>query len=434
MTDNPVVIVGFVAGAPASLAEFQPDRSVIFVEEPDVVRKRQVRDRIAGSTVVRELIEWEYHVPGKADEFHNAYPDLRPSAVIPLIEYGTAFAARLAERYGLPGAGFGAARILRDKALLRQVTRAAGIANPEVAEVTSPLEVLAFIRECPGPIVLKPANRQASVGTQVVDDPREVDLAWANCAVQDEGVFVPDRAMELRMLAERFVAGPEYSVEMLVRDGVPLFVNVTGKRLFPGSRPVEQAHVVPADISPALWALLGEQTRRVVDAVGFRTGIVHCEWIVAGGLPYLVECAGRFAGDGIIELIQRAYPVDLVRGYYAVMKGEPLPALPRRARSAAAVRFLSIEPGVVTDVRGVQDARTADGVFLCDVGVSPGDECRGLRSSWDRVGDVMVTAGNPTEALRLADAAAELIRIDVRPAEDNLGDAHSDARLAIAST
>jgi hypothetical protein len=85
-------------------------------------------------------------------------------------------------------------------------------------------------------------------------------------------------------------------------------------------------------------------------------------------------------------------------------------------------------------VRGVQDARTADGVFLCDVGVSPGDECRGLRSSWDRVGDVMVTAGNPTEALRLADAAAELIRIDVRPAEDNLGDAHSDARMAIAST
>jgi len=419
VADKPVVIVGFVAAALASLAEFQPGNSVIFVEEPDVVRKRQVRDQIAGSTLVRDLIEWEYHLAGKADEFHNTHPDLDPAAIVPLVEYATPFAARLAERYGLPGAGFGAAQILRDKALLRQVSRAAGIANPELARVESPADVLAFMRGCPGPIVLKPANRQASVGTQVIHEPAEVEQAWSNCVAQDEGVFVPDRAMELRMLAERYIAGSEYSVEMLVRDGDELFVNVTGKQLFPGPRPVELAHVVPADIALELAALLGEQTRRVVEAVGFRYGIVHCEWIVSGGIPYLVECAGRFAGDGIIELIQRAYPVELVRSYYAVMKGEPLPdALPPRARGAAAVRFLAIEPGIVDEVRGVDDIAQAEGVFLCDVSVATGDRFSGLRSSWDRVGDVMVTADSPAEALRLAEAAAGMVEIDMRPVDE----------------
>jgi biotin carboxylase len=415
---RPVVLVGFVAAAlGSSVKDFQPDGSVIFVEEPDVVRKRNARDTVAGSALVRELIEWKFHLPGKADEFFHVHRELDPAAVVPLTEYATPFAARLAERYGLPGAGFGAAQLLRDKGMLRQVSRAAGIANPASARVESPADVRAFLARHPGKIVLKPANRQASVGTQVIGDAAEIDQAWANCVVQDEGVYVPDRAMELRMLAERFVSGDEYSVEMLVRDGEPLFANVTGKQLFPGPRPVELAHIVPADIPAELTALLGEETRRLTGAVGFRTGIVHCEWIVSGGVPYLVECAGRFAGDGIIELIQRAYPVELNRAYFSVMKDEPVTVeLPETAKSGAAVRFVSIEPGVIEDVRGVEKASQAEGVFLCDVGVSAGDRFDGLRSSWDRVGDLMVTADSPAEALRLAEDAVAMIEIDVRAA------------------
>jgi biotin carboxylase len=417
VTVRPVVIVGFVGVTLAAIAEFQPDDSVIYVEEPDIVRKRQVRDKIGDWAFVRGLIEWEYQLAGKADEFYNAHPDLDPAAIVPAIEYATPFAARLAERYGLPGAGLGAAQILRDKALLRQVSAAAGIANPASVKVDSPADVLAFMRDQPGPIVLKPANRQASVGTQVIHDPAEVDLAWSNCLAQDEGIFVPDRPMELCMLAERYIDGHEYSVEMLVRDGGALFVNVTGKQLFPGPRPVELTHVVPADIPADLADLLGAQTALVVEAVGFRDGIVHCEWIVSGGVPYLVECAGRLAGDGIIDIIQRAYPVELLRCYYAVMKGEQLPSeLPRRARGGAAVRFLTMEPGVVEGVRGAEDAQRADGVFLVDVSVSPGDRFVGLHSSWDRAGIVMVSAESPAEALRLAEVAAGLVRIDMRSA------------------
>jgi biotin carboxylase len=414
---KPIILVGFVGVAMVGFAPFQPDNSIIFVEEPDVIRKRKVRDTIAGKAIVRDLISWEFHLPAKADEFYNAYPDLDPAAVIGLSEYSVPFAARLAERYGLPGATFGAAQILRDKALLRQVSRAAGIANPESVRVRNPEEVRAFMRTAPGPIVLKPANRQASVGTQVIRDPAEIEEAWRNCVVQDEGVFVPDRPMELHMLAEHFIDGAEYSVEMLLRGGEELFFNITGKRLFPGPRPVESAHVVPAEIAPELTALLGQQTLRVLQAVGFKDGIVHCEWIVSDGVPYLVECAGRLAGDGIIELIENAYPVELKRFYVAVMKGEPLPAdsLPRQAKGGTAARFLTIEPGVVTAVRGTEAAEKAEGVVMCDVGVEPGDRFAGLRSSWDRVGDLVVSAATPADALRLADAAAALIEIAVRP-------------------
>jgi biotin carboxylase len=417
--DRPMVLVGFVAAAVATIAEVQPAGSVVWIEEPDVVRKRAAHEKVAGAEVVRELIEWEHLLPGKADEFYHAHRDLNPCAVVPLTEYATPFAARLAERFGLPGATYGAALILRDKALLRRVTGAAGIANPESVEVTGAEQAAAFLRSVGGPIVLKPANRQASVGVQIVHDAAGIDAAWAACTDQDEGVFVPDRPMELRMLAERYVSGTEFSVEMLFRAGEPLFANVTGKQLFPGDRPVEAAHVVPADIAEELAGLLKEQTAKVLRAAGFSDGIAHCEWIVPDdGVPHLVECAGRFAGDGIIDLIQRAYPVELARCYYAVMKGRPLPAeLPEKAAGGAAVRFLTIEPGLVTAVSGAEEAAAGEGVYMCDVSVSPGDRFDGLRSSWDRVADLMVSADSPAEALRLADAAAASIRITVEPLE-----------------
>ncbi len=412
---RPVVIVGFVGLTIPFIETFLPEDSVVYVEEPDVARKRNVRETIEQVPFARELIECEYHLAGTADAFHNARPDLGPVAVIPAVEYATPFAARLAERYGLPGASLGAAQILRDKALLRQVSAAAGIANPASVRVRGPEDVLAFMRGRSGPVVLKPANRQASIGTQVIHDPAEVGRAWAECLVQDEGIFVPDRPMALSMLAEQFVDGDEYSVEALVRDGVPVFVNVTGKQLFPGPYPVELAHIVPADIPAELTELLGAQTARLLRAVGFGSGIAHCEWIVSDGVPYLVECAGRMPGDAIPDIIEAAYPVELFRAYYAVMRGEQPGVLPERAEFGAAVRFLAPGPGTVETVRGVEDAERAEGVLKADCPVPSGHRFTGLRNSWDRAGIVMTRAKTPAEALRLAEAAAALVTIELRP-------------------
>jgi hypothetical protein len=104
MSDRPVIITGFVPPALPSLAEFQADNTVILVDEPDVIRKRDIGAKVADSPLMRELIPWEYQLPGAADEFYNRHPDLDPAAVVALVEYATPFAARLAERYGLPGA------------------------------------------------------------------------------------------------------------------------------------------------------------------------------------------------------------------------------------------------------------------------------------------------------------------------------------------
>jgi biotin carboxylase len=410
MTEQPWIIVGFVNILPY-IKEFAPN-SVIVIDEPDVIRKQDVKSALEGAEILRELIEWEYQLPAAADEFYNTYPDLAPEVVAPLVEYATPFAARLAERYGLPGAGAGAAGIMRDKSLLRRVTRAAGVPNPASREVTSPDEVREFAAAHPGSLVLKPANRQASVGTKVLHSLDDLDSTWIECTSQDEGDRVPDRERELRMIIEQYVHGTEYSVELLVREGEVLFSNVTGKLLYPGPRPVELGHTVPAaDLPDELNDLLVSQTEAVLRAVGFGSGMVHCEWIVSDGRPYLVECAGRFPGDGIPMLIEEAYRIDLAGAFYTVMRGLRPEPLPRRAAGGAAVRFMEAVPGEVVAVDGAEEAGRLPDVLSLSLHLKPGDTVRELQSSWDRVGSVMTRGATSADALRTAEALVDTIRI-----------------------
>ncbi|MEV7213733.1 ATP-grasp domain-containing protein [Kitasatospora cineracea] len=411
---RPVLIVGYVAFAVPAVAAFQGPDSVVYVEEPDVARKRHLAEAVQHIDYARELIEWEYHLPGRADAFFAAHPGLDPVAVIPAVEYAVPFAARLAERYGLPGAGLGAAQLLRDKHQLRVVAAAAGIANPASEPVADAAALAGFLARHPGPAVLKPANRQASVGTLVVGGPEEVGAAWAFGQAQDEGAFVPDRPIAPVMLAEQYVRGPEFSVEMLLSGGRPLFANTTGKLLYPGRYPIEAGHTVPAELPVETHELLAAETERLAAAVGFGTGVLHCEWILADGVPVLVECAGRLPGDSITDLIEAAYPVELTRAYFALMRGADPGPLPAKAERATAAAFLAPDrPGTVTAVHGLDAAAAAAGVQLAAVGIAPGHRSAGLRSSWDRVGIVTTLADTPAEARRLADEAAALVRFDI---------------------
>jgi biotin carboxylase len=410
---GPVLVVGYTMAMQKALDKFMPDDSCAFVDEPTVARKRDAAQHLIEARATTGVLEWEYQLPGAADRFANAHPDLAPAAVLPGVEYAVPFAARLAERYGVPGATYGGAAVLRDKHLLRLVSAEAGIRNPRSVPVTGPGEVRDRLAEW-GTVVLKPANRQAAVGTRVLSDPAEVEAAWADCTDQDEGIYQPDRGIEVRMLVEEYVRGREFSVELMSTGGRRVFGNVTAKELYPGDRPIEIGHTVPADVSAELTERLLAATDRALASVGFGTGFVHCEWIVDGsGEPCLVECAGRMPGDGIIDLIEYAWDVKIVEAYLDLMRGRPVEGLPASAPRAGAVWFLHPGAGEVVDVTGVEEAEASENVLGVSVVVHKGDTVGDLRSSWDRV--AMVEAGGSTtdEALRTAQQALELIRIQV---------------------
>ena len=109
---RPILLVGFSIAWLNYIGAPQSEAHALVIEEPDVARKRDAQTRLAARGLNR-LILSEYQLPGAARRFHAAYAHLRPAAVLPCVEYAVPFAARLAELYGVAGAGSRAAAILR---------------------------------------------------------------------------------------------------------------------------------------------------------------------------------------------------------------------------------------------------------------------------------------------------------------------------------
>ncbi|MFD0788396.1 acetyl-CoA carboxylase biotin carboxylase subunit family protein, partial [Micromonospora azadirachtae] len=192
--------------------------------------------------------------------------------------------------------------------------------------------------------VLKPTRRSGSLGVQILTDPELIADAWAETADPMLTPEVAARGMPSAVLVEQVLDGREHSVELLVVDGEVIFGNVTDKRVMLGRRPVEAGHTVPSLLpDDGRQALLGAAAR-LARAAGFGTGVLHSEWIMADGVPTLIECAARLPGDMITALISIAYECGFVEAYLRTLCGER-PTLPTRTTGAAAAEFLVAPPG-----------------------------------------------------------------------------------------
>ncbi|WP_431911192.1 ATP-grasp domain-containing protein [Micromonospora carbonacea] len=408
-----MIVVGASLGTLRWLDEELPAGSVVVVEEPDVIDRRGVDELVGRLSVLARVVPAEYQTGFDADALLAREPELAGARlVMPGLEYAVGAAARLAARLGLPGAGAEAADVFSDKHRMRLLAAGAGLPNPAYALVGGPAEAMEFARRHGGRCVLKPTRRSGSLGVRLVADPAEIPAAWAATAAPEAPPEATDRGLPTQVLAEQVLDGREHSVELLVADGEVIFGNVTDKRVLPGPLPVETGHTVPSALPGAPRRDLLDAAGRLCAAAGFRTGVLHSEWIVVDGVPHLVECAARLPGDMITALISIGYEFGFIDAYLRVLRGER-PALPARPTGAAAVEFLLAQPGTVTGIEGLRPARRVAGVLEVQLDTAVGATVAPVTSSGRRSGHVLAWGVDPAEAERAARAAAAEIRVTV---------------------
>lgn len=398
MTDFHIIVIGYSRYLLSRMSDFLQGERVAVLEEPDVCEARGILDAVSDLAIDAELIPWEYQTGGGARllELHERLASAE--AVVPGVEYAVPFAAELAEHLRLPGAGTAAARRLRDKFLLRNAAGEAGLVNPRYSLVSTADDVKAFLKSVDKTCVLKPTGRQASVGVQFVEPGDDLDQAWHRTVGADEGPLVPRRGVTSNFLVEERVTGPEFSVELLVREGEILHANVTEKRVLPGRFPVETGHVVPAAIEEQRRHSLVKSTHRLADAIGFGSGVLHCEWIVSGGEDVLVECAGRIPGDNIPDLIGLSYGFSFVEAYVDLLREQDV-AVSRTPVQSSAIRFFLTpeETGGKSREEALQVSGVVDFQYKEPIRTSD----RSALSSWDRCGYAIACAQDGTRAEQL---------------------------------
>jgi len=340
------------------------------------------------------------------------------SGITTTSEYYLSAVAALAEEFGVIGNSVTAVARCRDKFELRRLLSASGLSSIRFRRIERVEEVADVVAEVGLPCVVKPVDESGSVGVRRCATASEAaEQAAALLTARVNGRVQPRVPA---VLVEEYLDGPEYSVEMIMADGVPMPLGITEKTVSHAPYFVEQRHLYPADVWPELAAEFHRAAGAAVLAIGLQVGAVHVELRRTVHGPVVIEVNARLAGGMIPDLVRLTSGLDLVEAQVRAftgmsMKSSTDPVSPRvRYPKVAGIQFIMPRrAGVVREVCGVVDARRVPGVESVVLTVAQGDGVAPPVDALGRVGHVIAHGETHGEVVESLAEAVEAIRVEV---------------------
>jgi biotin carboxylase len=310
--------------------------------------------------------------------------------------------AGVAEAYGLPGPTPETALLATDKLAMKERFARDGVPVPWFAPVGSAAELAGL----DGPLIVKPVDSRGARG--VIRLTGAVDREWAFAAARAESPTG-------RVMAERFLDGPQVSSESLVIDGVAHTVGLADRNYEHLERfapyVIEDGGELPTRHDGEAIAAVVQQAAA---SLGVRDGVVKGDIVIHDGRPHVIELAARLSGGYLCtHEIPLSTGVDFVGCAIRTALGE-LPAaaelVPRGARGVAQ-RWLFPPPGRVVGIAGAQDVAARPEVELCELRVAVGDTVPPVTSHPARAGVVIATGDTREQAVEAARNAVGAIAI-----------------------
>jgi biotin carboxylase len=268
-------------------------------------------------------------------------------------------AARLRERFGIPGMSVDTVRGFRDKQLMKERVAAAGLRVPRAQRVRSAAEVWAAVETVGYPAIIKPISGAGSADTYRVADAAEMERALARMGHVDEAI------------CEEFIEGVEHTYDTVCIGGVPEYENVI--RYIPNAIEMRsQEWVSPImlsvrDLDDA--AVAGGVTlgREVLTALGMDDGMTHMEWFrTPGGEAVFGEIACRAGGAMVVDMMNYTSDIDLFREWARVVTARRFAASRERRYNVGVIFKRAQGQGRITAITGLGEFMARYGAHVVE--------------------------------------------------------------------
>ena len=267
-------------------------------------------------------------------------------------------AAKLRERFGVPGMSLDTVMGFRDKGLMKDRVAAAGLRVPRAERVRTAAETRAAAERIGYPLILKPIAGAGSADTFRVDSEAELER-------------VIERTRHVREAScEEFVEGDEFTFDTVCIDGRPAFANVA--QYLP--RPLAaRSHewISPVIITvrdmykPEFHAGL-ELGLGVLKALNMGTGFTHMEWYrKANGEVIFGEIGCRPGGARLVDQMNYTCDVDLFREWARAVCYQRFEGNTERKYNVAIIFKRAIGQGRISRVEGLSEFMARYGRYVC---------------------------------------------------------------------
>jgi biotin carboxylase len=328
-------------------------------------------------------------------------------------EFAGAFAARIAERIGLPFHSIAAADLARDKHRAREACAAAGLPGPAFARIESAADLARAGERVGFPSVLKPVSGVGSVQAYKVGSETELRQRYESIVGEVRGARASAREglssdkdwFELMWSAtptltlESWIDGPKYDVDLLFDGGAVVYARATDDLEPCGLRDVRR--VAPAGLDEAAEGELVAHAAACLRALGFHRGAFNVEVKRTAKGPCMIEVNGRLGGYSTTDIHRAVWGVDLVEQWLRSSLNLPLTPNGGNASCFVAESLLpSPRTGILRSDLVLDPLRRAPGVVAARPWVFAGDAVAGVETGApDWLGALLTRGATREQAL-----------------------------------
>lgn len=327
----------------------------------DVVAASEIASSLE-SRNPENLLTLDLFEPEKAARQAALYAAQYPvDAVIPVDEDTAVVSGFVARALGLQQNSVASVEIAKNKHLMRQTLRQAGVRVPRFWHFSLDEEPDDIAQRVSYPCVVKPVFLSTSRGVMRANNPAEFVKAFHRLAaiLQIPHIARKGGAAKREILVEEFIPGFEVAVEGLLSDG-----NLKTLAIFDKPDPLdgpffeETIYLTPSRLSQTIQQEIGDTTQAATRAIGLRRGAIHAELRINEEGVWVIEVAARAIG-GLCSRTLRfgADGLSLEEVILRHAVGMDVSGLERESEAAGVMMIPIPRPGVLRQVRGVDEAR-----------------------------------------------------------------------------
>jgi len=317
-------------------------------------------------------------------------------------------AARMRERFGVPGMSVDTVRGFRDKQLMKERIAAAGLRVPASARCQTNTAVREAAERIGYPLIIKPIDGAGSAHTYRLESSAQLERVLPHL------VRVPEVSVE------EFVDGEEFTHDTICIAGRPVYENVA--QYLPRPLVARSVH----DISPVICTVRDLSSpkiqaglklgRGVLRALGMGTGFTHLEWYrKADGEVVFGEVGCRVGGARLVDQMNYTSDCDLYVEWARSVCWSAFEADTTRRYNTAIVFKRAAGQGRIHRVEGLSALLDRHRPWVCAVDLLP---VGAPRRDWTQtlVSDGYVIVRHPewNQALRMAADVADHVHLFAR--------------------
>lgn len=346
----------------------------------------------------------------------ESYPNKNKiDAILPGCSYVGEIGAVVADHFGFINVGVEAAMNGRFKDRARTAFDNAKIPNARFATVTNFDEAVGVVEKIGYPLIVKPTNCDCSQNVVLIKDEGALKKTFGD--LQNFTTSYLDFKVRRLFLLEEYIDGPEFSVELFLLDGKPIFSSVTEKNTTPPPYFTELTHVVPTSVYKDKVGMLTDAAVNAQNAIGMYNGPSHVELRISLRGPIVMEINPRPAGGRIAQdLLINAYGVNIFEVGLDFFLGQR-PVINKTKNMASALTNLIVKkPGKVKKIAGLDNVDKMPFIVKKLIKVKPGDVVYPPTNNDNRYGYIISAAPTPEAAKQAVLDAINCIRIEYEDA------------------